>query len=133
MRSDGGAGRGGAIPARVNGVVLVLCGLLAALGICGHAGPPEDAYGPARALVSSHLAYVADEVCTDAHDPGGRGNGCSPAEHTPVTLGSAPLPHLPGAEPPSVWPPAVAAAGLGAPSPGIVRSLDLHMLQIQRT
>ncbi|WP_326579433.1 hypothetical protein OIE69_37815 [Actinacidiphila glaucinigra] len=133
MRSDGGAGRGGAIPARLSGVVLVLCGLLAALGICGHAGPPQDAYGPVRTLVSSHLAYVADEICTDAHDPGGRGNGCSPAEHTPVTLGSAPLPHLPGAEPPSVWPPAVAAAGLGAPSPGIVRSLDLHMLQIQRT
>lgn len=133
MRSDGGDGRGSAIPARLSGVVLVLCGLLAALAVCGHSGAPDDPYGPARTLVSSHVAYVADEVCTDGHDPGRRGNGCSPAEHTPVTLGSAPLPHLAGAEPPSVWPPAVAAAGMRAPSPGTVRSLDLYMLQIQRT
>ncbi|MFE0632518.1 hypothetical protein ACFW3D_36885 [Streptomyces sp. NPDC058864] len=133
MRSDGEDGRGGAIPARLSGVVLVLCGLLAALGVCGHAGAPDDAYGPAGTGASSHLAHVTDEVCADAHDPGDRGNGCSPAEHTPVTLGSAPLPHVGGAELPSVWPPAVAAAGLGAPSPGTVRPLDLHMLQIQRT
>ncbi|MEU1623728.1 hypothetical protein ABZ479_41440 [Streptomyces sp. NPDC005722] len=133
MRSDGGAGRGGAIPARLNGVVLVLYGLLAALGICGHTGAPDAAHGPVRTLVAPHSTHVTDEVCTDAHGPGRPGDGCSPAEHTPVTLGSAPPPHLAGTELLSVWPPAVAAAGLGAPAPGTVRSLDLHMLQIQRT
>ncbi|WP_431967642.1 hypothetical protein [Actinacidiphila sp. bgisy160] len=132
MRSDGGAGRGGATPARLGGVVLVLCGLIAALGVCGHAGAPDAASGPVRTLVSAHVAYVSDEVCTDAHDPGRPGNGCSPAEHTPVTLGSAPMPHLAGTALPSVWPPAVAASGLSAPSPGTVRPFDLHMLQIQR-
>ncbi|WP_431954575.1 hypothetical protein [Actinacidiphila sp. bgisy167] len=138
MRSDGEAGRGGAIPARLSArplscVVLILCGLFAALGVCGHNEAPGGAYDSVRTLVSSHHAYATDAVCTDAHDPGRRGNGCSPAEHTPVTLGSAPLPHLAGAELPSVWPSAVAAAGLTAPSPDTVRSLDLHVLQIQRT
>lgn len=133
MRSDGRAGRGGGIPARLSGVVLVLCGLLAALGVCGHIGSPDGGHGPVRALVSTLVAPVAEEVCTDAHDPGPQGNGCSPAEHTPVTLGSAPPPHLASAEMPSVWPAAAAAAGLAAPRPGTVRALDLHMLQIQRT
>ncbi|MDX3094843.1 hypothetical protein PV703_18355 [Streptomyces sp. ME01-24h] len=134
MRSDGGAGRGGVIPARLSGVALVLCGLLAALGVCGNVGAPDEASGSVRVpVVLHHPVYVTYEVCTDAHDPGRRGNGCSPAEHTPVTLGSAPLPHLGGAELPSVWPPAVAAAGLSAPWPGTVRPPGLHMLQIQRT
>ncbi|MGW3244150.1 hypothetical protein [Streptomyces sp. NPDC001070] len=133
MRSDGRTGRGGAIPARLSGVVLVLFGLLAVLGVCGHAGTPDERHGPPRTVVSSPVASVAAEVCTDAHDPAERGNGCSPAEHTPVTLGPAPLPHLAGAGLPSGWPPAAAAAGLNAPSPGTVRSLDLHMLQVQRT
>lgn len=112
----------------------MLCGLLAALGVGGHAAAPGDAHRPARVpVVFHHPAYVAYEGCTDAHDPGRSGNGCSPAEHTPVTLGSAPLPHLGGAELPSVWPPAVAAAGLSAPLPGTVPPPGLHMLQIQRT